>query len=255
MIEIAENALTGLCREVASARASSIAATLASGGALEPAALDWIRSAFRSLTGVVTQIDDPALLAEVNAIGREADTLDGAANTAASDVAAQLMAFSKRLQPSAMETAAVAFGDLAILARSEVERAAKANNVTVLIDVPPHAEGHLPRPIAAMLVDVLGQVVRGAVRYGIPTGGAMRIAFESPTDAFVVVVSDRADRAGRDQAALAAERAAMLRTSEARVAAVGGELTSGGGPWGGTSVTIRIPLGRNAKRKTWTQHR
>ena len=246
---------TDLCREVASTRATSIATTLTGRDVLDANGLEWVQSATRALIGVVAHIDDDAAAIEVGEIGQAVATLAQAPNRAASSaqIAERLLLLAARLAPRVSIVAAVPLGELAILARSVAERAATTHGVGVLIDIPPYPEVDLPRPLAAMLVDVLGQVVRGAVQYGIPTGGALRINFETPPDAVVVIISDRADRLGSDQAARAGERAAMLRSAEARVVAFGGELTSGGGPWGGTSVTIRLPLLRNASRKNWTR--
>ncbi len=246
---------TDLCREVASTRAASIATTLTGRDVLDASGLEWVQSATRALVGVIAHIDDDAATVEVDEIGQAVARIGQSPNRVASStqIAERLLLLAAHLAPQVSILAPVPLGELAVLARAEAERAATAHGVGVLIDIPPYPEVDLPRPLAAMLVDVLGQVVRGAIQYGIPTGGALRINFEAPPDAVVVIVSDRADRLGSDQAARAEERAATLRSAEARVVALGGELTSGGGPWGGTSVTVRLPLLRNASRNTWTR--
>ena len=228
-----------LCLEAAAERARLITAALRAGEVLRDGDAGWAGQALPSLVGLLDAAGRERTEGLTAPLTRDHPQL----LTAIEALDAQLAA---KVRPSEQR---VALGELAAFAREQAARAAQDVPGAISIDVPPHPAGWLPRPHARLLVDVLGQIVRAAVRFGIPNGGAVRIAFEPGAEVLVVAISDRASR---ESAAVAAsgERDGVLAAASARIAAVGGELISGGGPWGGTGTTIRLPLAASRPART-----
>lgn len=124
-------------------------------------------------------------------------------------------------------------------------RGGRRPGVAVGVDVTAPEGVRVTAAAAGVLVDVLGRVVRDAVTHGTPNGGALRLAFQPDGEDLTVVVSDGGDSRGDSAAAGVVEvdgrRTAGLQGAAGRVAAAGGELAVGVGPWGGASVTLRLP--------------
>lgn len=139
----------------------------------------------------------------------------------------------------------VALDQVADAARDEALRAAARRGVRLSVEVVVPRNARVPRRIAGVLVDVLGHLARNAVAHGTPDGGTLRITVESGPDLLTVVVSDHGDRERANvtrRPDLTSGRGVGLRAAQGRLAALGGDLSVSAGPWGGTSVTVRIPL-------------
>lgn len=95
---------------------------------------------------------------------------------------------------------------------------------------------------AGPLRDALGRVLRDAVVFGTGRDVPVRIVGHVDRDHVVLVASDRGRSDGADSH-VDPRREAGLRAAGGCLAAAGGDLTAGVGPWGGVSVTIRVPAG------------
>lgn len=228
-----------LCRDAAIERARLIASALRADGSGSP---DWAVQATSSLVGLLRWSDAP----DRNEIARRLAVAGDP-----HEVVAALAEVVRRL-PRASGAASVALEDLSAFAAAVATAVADEVPGTVSVDVPPHRPGVVTWSQARSLVDVLGQVVRAAVRLGVPNGGAVRVQFEPTPPAIVIVVSDRAHRTAEVVAA-SDERTHVLAAASARMASIGGELVHGGGPWGGMAVTIRLPAAAPVRKPRWRE--
>ena len=197
----------------------------------------WATDAAASLEGLLHHADDPAMAAR--AAGLAADLASGM------DVAGVLGDMEAGLTGNPQPPADVPLEAVAAAARADAGRAAAGRGVAVGVEVTAPDGVRVTAGAAGVLVDVLGRIVRDAVAHGTPNGGALRLAFQPDGEALTVVVSDGGDSRGDAAAAgvveVDAKRTAGLRAAAGRVAAAGGELAVGVGPWGGASVTLRLP--------------
>ena len=228
--------ITAIARAQAHRLVVVMAAAFAGGarGADERA---WATDAAASLEGLLHHADDPVLAAR--AAGLAADLASGV------DVAGVLGDMEAGLAGSPPPPGDLALEAVAAAARDDAARAAAGRGVAVGVEVTGPDGVRVTAGAAGVLVDVLGRIVRDAVAHGTPNGGALRLAFQPDGDALTVVVSDGGDSRGDAAAAgvveVDAKRTAGLRAAAGRVAAAGGELAVGVGPWGGASVTLRLP--------------
>lgn len=244
-----EAGIAALCAEGARRRADALAAALAS-PAMDDADASWAADAADSLARLAVHAGaDGDALAEVAA---RAAGLAGLRADARRDAAAGLLGRLDELRatlpaspaPPPPGAAGLPLGAIVGALRADVRRAADERGASVAIDVSTPEAVHVPRPVAGALVDALGRVVRDSVAFGTPRGGAIRVVTHVERDVLVIVVGDRGSGTpgGSPGAALAGERRAGLHAAAGCLAAVGGELTAGAGPWGGASITVRVPL-------------
>lgn len=196
------------------------------------------------------QAGDIALAEEVHAIEPALDELgrdsgDRAAATAAvvERIRAVERALASRVGPGVARD--VDLEQVADAARAEALRAAARRDVLLSVEVVVPRGARVPRRIAGVLVDVLGHLARNAVAHGTPDGGTLRISVETGPEVLTIVVADHGDRERANvtrRPDLTSGRGVGLRAVQGRLAALGGTLSVAAGPWGGTSVTVSIPL-------------
>lgn len=197
-------------------------------------------------------VDGAALLTLRDGVAALAGLPAAARPGAAADLGTRLAPVASAL--AAMPAAGVApparlsLEDVLDAAREDVRRIAQARGVTVHVDASAPEGVEVPQAVAGALVDALGRIVRDSVVFGTPVGGAIRIVAHVERDDLIVVVGDRTGAVAPGAAgpaptgpALAGARLAGLHAAGGCLAAVGGELTAGAGPWGGASMTVRVP--------------
>ncbi|MCC6832556.1 MAG: hypothetical protein IT200_14525 [Thermoleophilia bacterium] len=229
-----QEVIAALARVQALRLAAAIGATLS--GAPGTGDRAWAADAAASLEGLAGHVPGEA------AAGAAAVA---AALASGGDVAGPLAQLEARLAGGPDPPARIPLEAVAAAARDEAARAAARRRVVVGVDVTAPEGVRLTAASAGVLVDALGRVVRDAVAHGTPDGGALRLAFQPGGDDLTVVVSDGGDSRGDSAAAgvveVDARRTAGLQGAAGRLAAAGGELAVGVGPWGGASVTLRLP--------------
>jgi|GEM_PF-4019979 len=174
----------------------------------------------------------------------EAPALAGAGAAERAALAARLQALAADLgrAPATVAVPLTAVGDAA---RRDAAEAAAARGVPVAVDVGVPDGVLVPCDDAGALVDALGRVLRDAVRHGTPRGGAIRVVAHTERDVLVVVAGDRGvgDDPGAGADEVHPDRMRGLHAAAGCLATAGGEMSVGIGPWGGLSVTLRLPLG------------
>ncbi len=243
--------LLGLYLDEALGRAAAIVAALTVGTSPTDGDVDWAMMAAHSLKGLTAQAGDLVLAGEVHELEdalQELRRVDAAERPPpVADIVERLrgieQALSGRVVPGVMRD--VELEQIADGAAAEVRRVASRRGIDVSLEliVPPGIR--VPRRIAGVLVDALGHILRNAVRHGSPHGGAVRIAFRREPDALSVVIGDRGNAESRGAGSaldLDGGRGIGLQAAHSRLTAIGGSLTRSPAPWGGTSVTIGVPL-------------
>ena len=243
--------LLGLYVDEAFGRAEAMVAALTVSTSPTDEDVDWAMLAAHSLKGLTAQAGDIALAQEVHDIEGALEQMrrvDASARTAAATALVERLhvieqALTVRGGPGVIRD--IALQEIADAAATEVRRIAdrRSISVSVMLEVP--AGIRVPRRIAGVLVDALGHILRNAVTHGSPHGGAIRIAFRREPDSLSVVVSDRGNaesRAAEHTPDMDSGRGVGLQAAHSRLTAVGGDLTLSPAPWGGTSVTIRVPI-------------
>lgn len=227
--------IAALARGQALRLAAAIGATTV--GTPGPGDLAWALDAAASLEGLVGHVPGDGVAAAASAV---VSALSGP-----HDASAALRDLETRLAGDGPVPPHLPLEALAGAARDDARRAAARRGVAVGVDVTAPEGVRVTAAAAGVLVDVLGRVVRDAVTHGTPNGGALRLAFQPDGEDLTVVVSDGGDSRGDSAAAGVVEvdgrRTAGLQGAAGRVAAAGGELAVGVGPWGGASVTLRLP--------------
>jgi hypothetical protein len=242
--------LGDLAAEEIRGRAEALAATLDVVPQLTDADLAWASLPALSLVSLSDLIDNPRVAALATEISATIDELTGDASADRVRGREALRANLGRLDaeippPPTSRPAPVALAGLADLARWLVAREARVIGATVAIDIPTEPEGDVPRPIGGAPLDALVHAIRSAIHHGTPDGGALRLIVSSEPDARVLVLSDRGNRAATNvtrRPDLGGDRGTSLRAAHSRVIALGGELSASAGAWGGTTVTIRVPV-------------
>ena len=207
--------------------------------------------AAHSLKGLTAQAGDIALADEVHALEgaiQQLRSIEAAERPApVALIVERLHAVERTLTSRAGPgvTRDVDLEQIADAAAAEVRRIADRRGIAVSVElvVPPGIR--VPRRAAGVLVDALGHILRNAVTHGSPHGGAIRIAFRRESDALSVVIGDRGNaesRAAERVPDLDSGRGVGLQAAHSRLTAIGGDLTLSPAPWGGTSVTVRVPL-------------
>ncbi len=207
--------------------------------------------AAHSLKGLTAQAGDIALAEEVHALESAIEELrrvDAPARPAPVAAIVERLhevehALAARTGPGV--TRDVELQQIADAASTEVRRVADRRGIVVSVElvVPPGIR--VPRRVAGVLVDALGHILRNAVTHGSPHGGAIRIAFRREPEGLSVVIGDRGNaesRAVEHAPDLDSGRGVGLRAAHSRLTAIGGDLTLSPAPWGGTSVTVHVPL-------------
>ncbi len=244
--------LFGLYVEEAVGRIATILAALTTRPVPDDEDIDWAALPAHSLKGLTAQAGDTDLADEVHSIEDSLAELRGTADPAARrDAAGSIVT---RLQ--AIETTLTGEGapavrdiDLARIAdaiSAEIQRVASRRGVHVGVDLVVPRDTRIARRAAGVLIDALGHVARNAVAHGTPHGGTIRAVFTHEPEVLVIVLSDHGARAAGDPAGERAPdrdsgRGIGLRAAQARLMAIGGDLSVASGAWGGTSVTIRVP--------------
>jgi chemotaxis protein histidine kinase CheA len=243
-------ALIGLYVDEALGRAEAIVAALTVQAAPDDGDVDWAMLAAHSLKGLTAQAGDTALAEEVHDIEGALDALrrvDASARSAAATaIIERLHGVERRLAGRAgpSDTRDVEIQQIADAASAEVRRIADRRGINVSVELVVPADVRVPRRVAGVLVDALGHILRNAVTHGSSHGGAIRIAFSSGPETLSVVVGDRGNaesRAAEPSPDLDGGRGIGLRAAQSRLTAIGGEVSLSAAPWGGTSVTIRVP--------------
>ncbi len=242
-------------------RAESLAAALSAAAALGDADVAWAADAADSLERMAAH---GGIAADPGALASLRDGAAGLASLPAAERPAAAAALAATLDGLRGALAAAADGagapaplplDTVLAAATEdAARAARARGVTVAVDVSGPEGVGVPHAVAGALVDALGRIVRDSVVYGTPTGGAIRIVAHTERDDLIVVVGDRTGSVGPGAPApqgpaLAGARLAGLHAAGGCLATAGGELTAGAGPWGGASMTVRVPLAEPGLRR------
>jgi hypothetical protein len=243
-----ERALAGLCAVFARRRAEALVASLAGAAALDEHGLAWAADVADALERLMAhaggETGPAAAAAGALAAARDGAAADGPEGTAdrLRALAADVLAAVPPADPAA--AGPVPLSLLVLAARADARRAAEARGVPVAVDIVVPEAIELAPGVAEALVDVLGRVLRDSVVHGTPEGGAIRVVAHLERDDLVLVASDRTgDRPGDDRTPLRPERLAGLRAAGGRLASAGGELSVGSGPWGGASITLRVPAG------------
>ena len=243
--------LMGLYVDEALGRVAAIIAALTVRTTPADAEIDWAALPAHSLKGIAAQAGDLPLAEEVHAIETALDALRGIPEADRRDAATAVVDRLRGVQESLQDRAGpavvrdVALEQIAEEAGTEARRVAERRGVRVVVDLVVPAGARVPRRIAGVLLDALGHIVRNAVTHGTPRGGTLRMVFEPAIDSLVVIVSDRGatDRAAAERKPdLDSGRGVGLRAAHGRLMAIGGELSVASGAWGGTSVTIRLPI-------------
>jgi chemotaxis protein histidine kinase CheA len=214
-------------------------------------AIDWAMLAAHSLKGLTAQAGDIALAEEVHSIETALEQLRiidvHARSAAAADLITRLRAVEARLTarggPDAVRD--MDLQQVADAARAEVQRVARRRGIAVTVELVMPPAIRIPRRVAGVLVDALGHILRNAVTHGTQHGGALHIAFSREPDTLLVVVGDRGNaesRAADRVPDLESGRGVGLQAAHSRLTAIGGDLTLSPAPWGGTSVTVRVPV-------------
>lgn len=248
---LSNDSLKGLYLDEALGRAEAIVAALTVGSAPTDEDVDWALLAAHSLKGLTAQAGDLALADRVHAIEdalttlRTLDTTQRAADTAT--LVDQLQTVTNALTAGVGPNVSrdVALEEIGEAAAGEVRRVAERRAITVTVELVVPSGIRVPRRIAGVMVDALGHVLRNAVTHGSPRGGAIHIAFTRSADILTVVVGDRGNaesRAAERTPDLESGRGIGLQAAHSRLTAIGGELSLSPAPWGGTSVTIRVPF-------------
>ena len=243
--------LLGLYIDEALGRAEAIVAALTVRATPDDGDVDWAMLAAHSLKGLTAQAGDTVLAENVHDIEgalEEMRRVDASARSAAATAIVERLrvieqALTSRAGPDV--TRDVALQEIADAAAAEVRRVAdrRGISVSVVLEVPHGIR--VPRRIAGVLIDALGHILRNAVTHGSPHGGAIRIAFRREPDSLSVVVGDRGNaesRAAERAPDLDSGRGVGLQAAHSRLTAIGGDLTLSSAPWGGTSVTVRVPI-------------
>lgn len=241
--------LLGLYIDEAVGRATAIVAALTARPDPADGDIAWAAEAAHSLKGLTMQAGDTVLAEEVHAIETDLESLrHGAEPTVAAAIVARVRAVEQALVarggPGVQRD--IDLQEVADAAGAEVLRVASHRGVHVSVDLVLPPGVRLPRRVGGVLVDVLGHLARNAVVHGAPDGGAVRMTFATDADGLTIVVSDRGDSDRKTNVTrrpdLSSGRGVGLRAAHGRLAALGGELSVASGAWGGTSVTVRIPL-------------
>lgn len=243
--------LLGLYVDEALGRAEAMVAALTVGTSPTDGDVDWAMLAAHSLKGLTAQAGDTALAEEVHDIEGALEQMrraDASARSAGATAIVERLhvieqALTARGGPGVIRD--VALQEIADAAAAEVRRVADRRAIAVSVElvVPPGIR--VPRRDAGVIVDALGHILRNAVTHGSPHGGAIRIAFSREPDSLSVVVGDRGNaesRAADRIPDIDSGRGVGLQAAHSRLTAIGGSLTLSAAPWGGTSVTVRIPL-------------
>jgi len=244
--------LIGLYVDEALGRAEAIVAALTVQAAPDDGDVDWAMLAAHSLKGLTAQVGDTALADEVHDIENALDELrrvhESARSAAATAIVERLhrveRMLARRAGPSVKGD--VELQRIAEAASAEVRRVADRRGINVSVELVVPAGVRVPRRAAGVLVDALGHILRNAVTHGSSHGGAIRIAFSSGPETLSVVVGDRGNaesRAAEPSPDLDSGRGVGLRAAQSRLTAIGGEVSLSATPWGGMSVTIRVPRG------------
>ena len=241
----------GIYVDEALGRAATIIAALTVRATPDDAAIDWAALPAHSLKGLAAQAGDLPLAEEVHRIETALGALIEIPEAHRADAAAAVVDRLREVQ-RALEGQAgpevvrdVALEQIASEASTELRRIADRHGVRVGVDLVSPPGARVPRRIAGVLLDALGHIVRNAVTHGTPRGGTVRMVFESTPESIIVIVSDRGatDRSGAERPPdLDSGRGVGLRAAHGRLMAIGGDLTVASGAWGGTSVTIRMPV-------------
>ncbi len=243
--------LLGLYIDEALGRAEAIVAALTVRTSPNDGDVDWAMLAAHSLKGLTAQVGDVALAEEVHALEGAIEELrrfDASARSAPVAIIVERLHGTERTlagRAGPGVTRDVELEQIADAASAEVRRVADRRGIDVSVEmiVPPGIR--IPRRAAGVLVDALGHILRNAVTHGSPHGGAIRIAFRREPDALSVVIGDRGNaesRAAERTPDLDTGRGVGLQAAHSRLTAIGGDLTLSPAPWGGTSVTVRVPL-------------
>jgi chemotaxis protein histidine kinase CheA len=240
----------GLYVDEALGRVAAIIAALTVRAAPAEAEIDWAALPAHSLKGIAAQAGDLQLANEVHVIETKLGALRTLPEAERTDgtvaVVDRLRAVQRDLEDRAAPALVrdVPLEQIAREAEGEVQRVAGRRGVPVAVDLVVPANVRISRSVAGVLLDALGHIARNAVTHGTPRGGTIRMVFEPAPESLVVIVSDRGSTAGgsgrpRD---LDSGRGVGLRAAQGRLMAIGGDLSMASGAWGGTSVTIRLPI-------------
>jgi chemotaxis protein histidine kinase CheA len=242
--------LMGLYIDEALGRVAAIIAALTVRAIPAEAEIDWAALPAHSLKGIAAQAGDLPLADEVHAIETELEALrtlpDAARTEAAAAVVDRLRVVQRELEDRVVPGLVrdVPLEQIAGEATDEVRRVAARRGVAVAVDLVVPADVRISRRLAGVLLDALGHVARNAVTHGTPRGGTIRMVFEPGPESLVVIVSDRGSTdAGTTRGPdLDSGRGVGLRAAHGRLMAIGGDLSVASGAWGGTSVTLRLPV-------------
>lgn len=236
-------AVVGLIAHEACGRIDA-AVTILSSVAPLPGDLAWSAQTALAAAGLVASLGDPERAERGDEIAADVRRLTE--DSPRDSVLSRLRDLHAEMLPLAtLPDHRVALAAVGEVVGNEVRRIAAVRGVRVAVDlVCPDGIDVAPRE-AGVLIDVLGQVARDGATNGTRDGGAIRVVFAADDDGLVVVVSDRGDSgAGQLPAARKDDphRAIALGVAQGRLAAEGGELSMASGAWGGTSVTVRLPI-------------
>ncbi len=136
--------------------------------------------------------------------------------------------------------ATIDVAQIAEAAGAEVERTAGEMGVHVTSEVVCDLTLAVPALVAAAVLDSVGNIIRHGVRAECAHGGSVRIGFRRESDGFSITIGNRGNAASREDDARVG--GVGLDAAASRLSAAGCVLAVSDAPWGGTSVTIQIPL-------------
>ncbi len=236
--------LVDLAVDEIAGRVAAMRAALGTLPALTTSDVAWVVLPALSIVGLCALVESDEFTTTANRIMAATDAL----HTNPSDrsaLTAHLDAMTQLAEASLTAPTTIDVNDLAEAARWLVTRIATQRDVVVTIDVPDRPEGRVPRSIGGALLDALVHAIGSAISYGTPGGGALRLGITREPEALVVLLSDRGNRGELNVTTrpdLGGERGVSLRAAHSRIVALGGDLTATAGAWGGTTVTIRVPI-------------
>jgi hypothetical protein len=241
-------------------RAEALASALSAAAALGDADVAWAADAADSLERMAAH---GGVAADPRALASLRDGAAGLASLPAAERPGAARALAAALDGLRGAVAAadgggplapLPLGTILAAATEDAARAARARGVTVAVDVSGPEGVRVPLAVAGALLDALGRIVRDSVVFGTPSGGGIRIVAHTERDDLIVVVGDRTGSVGPGGPAprgpaLAGARLAGLHAAGGCLATAGGELSAGAGPWGGASMTVRVPLAGTGLRR------
>lgn len=226
-------------------RSDALAAVLTLADPPSPEDLAWGALPAQSLAGLVASLGHAHLDDRVERIGAQLAAVTVAPADQRGDLTRGLIADLDRLRAALRAEArpvpaAIDVTQIAAAAGDEVLRTSGQMGVEVTSDVVCDLSLAVPSVVAAAVLDALGNVIRHGVRAECGLGGSARIGFRRESDGFSITIGNRGNAASREGDLRGG--GVGLDAAASRLSAAGCVMAVSDAPWGGTSVTIQVPL-------------